>query len=585
MSVTTAPETKRQPLTLPALIGAVTTGGALLLLVLFAAAVMRFSALGALPLSLAEAEHALAVWRFWQPGDVLPAFDVSPAYFTLTALLMPFFGDSDVVARLAPALFGVATVCLPWLWRTRLGAVGALTASLLLAVSPVTSIISVTAGGDSIALFAILLLLIGWMRHYESGEFRWLLLAAVALGIGLASSPIFYSGLLTLAVAWLVQSLERPFAQEGISLDGHELSRRQLLRAMLIGLLFFIALATLFLWRPAGIGAAATQLATWLGQFSLPTSLAQVIEPFLILGRYELVVVILGGIAILWGSWLGEPLPLFLTAWFGAGLLFMILQSGAPENVLIVLAPAYLLTGYLFSRHFRQRPTLYAAGLYIALLLLGAIAYFNASRHLRVVTYDRGQPGYLFLALIALLFAIVLINYVRTWSKEAAIQAALAALLTFFLIFNWGTSWWMTHQAANEPRERWVTVGTDDDVIHLADTLHELSWQIDGSASGLPIFSGIDNPVLRWYLRDFSNATFGQSVPPGVQQTAIITSDTAEPAFSSDYMGADFVLFRTATAAGDSGIEQTLRWWLFHEHPGVAMPERAILWVRADILP
>jgi hypothetical protein len=144
----------------------------------------------------------------------------------------------------------------------------------------------------------------------------------------------------------------------------------------------------------------------------------------------------------------------------------------------------------------------------------------------------------------------------------------------------------MTHQAANEPRERWVRVGTDDDTIRLADTLHDLSWQIDGSASGLTLFSGIDSPVLRWYLRDFSNATFGQSVPPAVQQTAIITTDTDEPAFSSDYMGTDFVLSRTAApGGGDSSIEQTLRWWLFHEHPSPAMPERVVLWVPADILP
>jgi predicted membrane-bound mannosyltransferase len=514
------------------------------------------------------------------------AFAVSPAYFSLTALLMPLFGDSDVVVRLVPAIFGVATVCLPWLWRTRLGTVGALIASLLLAVSPVASITSVKASGDSIAFFAILLLLIGWMRHHESGSVGWLMVAAAALGIGLASSPVFYSGLLTLAVAWLVQSLERPFAEEGISLDGRKLSRRQRLITILVGVLFFIAVAALFLWRPAGLGAAANQLTSWLGQFNLPGSVAQVIEPFLVLGRYELVVIILGSIAILWGSWLGEPLPVFLTAWFGAALLLMILQSSVAENVLIAILPTYLLTGYLFSRQFKQRPALMAAGLYVVLVLLGTITYFNAGRYLRVVTFNQGQLSFLFLALISLLFAVVLINYVRTWDKAAATQATLAALLTIFLIYNWGTGWWMTHQAANEPRERWVTVGTDDDTIRLADTLHELSWQIDGSASGLTLFSGIDSPVLRWYLRDFSNATFGHSVPPAVQQTAIITTDTDEPAFSSDYMGTDFVLSRTAApGGGDSSIEQTLRWWLFHEHPSPAMPERVVLWVPADILP
>ncbi|HCB49372.1 MAG TPA: hypothetical protein DEP47_07590, partial [Chloroflexi bacterium] len=86
-----------------------------------------------------------------------PASDLtnigSPLYFTMTGLISQVMGYSDEVMRLVPALFGIALTVLPWFLRHRSDKLGALVASLLLAVSPTLTFTSRIAGGQSAALF------------------------------------------------------------------------------------------------------------------------------------------------------------------------------------------------------------------------------------------------------------------------------------------------------------------------------------------------------------------------------------------------------------------------------------------------
>lgn len=178
-------------------------------LVIFLAGLLRFANLGRIPLSPAEAQAALPNWQFWQPGPLLLPI-TSPAYFTFTNLLFPILGDNDAVARLIPALFGLATVGLPWLLRGRLGNLGALAATVVLAFSPLLINLSRTAGGDAIAFFAITLLLVAALRFRQSGAQRWAIVLGAALGLGLASAPLFLTGLVTLAVAWYLALHGRP---------------------------------------------------------------------------------------------------------------------------------------------------------------------------------------------------------------------------------------------------------------------------------------------------------------------------------------------------------------------------------------
>ncbi|MFW6098190.1 MAG: glycosyltransferase family 39 protein, partial [Chloroflexota bacterium] len=328
----------------------------LFLLVLAVAAVLRLGFLDALPLSSEEARQALAVWEIWQAEEVAQSTaPVSPAYFTLSAILSAFFGASDAMARLAPALFGVIFVALPWLWRARLGTAGAMAVSMLLAVSPTMTMTSATAGGDSMALVAALLLFIAWMRFRAAPGKQWLLVAAVALGLGLATAPLFYSALLTLTVAWGAQRVLTPSDEESHSGDGVGISPSQRRRFLVVFAVTFLLIATCFLWRPAGLGNAAGQLGLWMMHFDVTAGLQALILPLLALGRYELVVVGVGAAAIFWAAWRGLPLPLFLVYWFASALLLTLLQQGALYNTVLLVLPSYLLIG-LWIRHATRLP-------------------------------------------------------------------------------------------------------------------------------------------------------------------------------------------------------------------------------------
>ena len=553
----------------------------LYILVVFAATVMRFTSLGQIPLSPIESKEALSAWQILQTGPNLIAVG-SPAYLTLTSLLMPFLGVSDVTARLVPALFGLGLVMLPWLLRDRLGQIGALLTAALFAVSPLYAAISRTAGGDAIALFSILLVTIAGLRLRDKGNDIWLYALAGALGLGLASSPLIYSGLITLTIAWLAQRLVSSELGKNYNPD-----RTKIIKAAILGGLVLIVLSTRFFTYLPGFGSATQMLGDWLAQFSWQGDLQTLLSPFLVLGRYEIVLLPLGIFAIIWAIWRNHPLGALFTYWLLAGMILMLLQRGVLSNALLVPLAGYLLLG-LASNHLlrrgRSRWTWAVTGM---ILLFGAIVLVNVARFLRVSLVEQ-QVANLWISLIALAAVVLLIYYFWTEHEKAIMQGLWLGLMVLLLLYQWGTAWNLTHVTANDPRESWVEQATDDDVAILARSLQDISRKATNSDGDIPIFSAVDSPVLRWYLRDFGRAQFGQTLPPGAKYEVIISPAAAvEPALGDDYLGGDFGLLRAETAEASlspTPLLDALRWGLFHESPHGLLEERIILWVRADLV-
>lgn len=563
-----------------------TVAGGLLLLVGVLAAILRLANLDAVPLSPGEAEEALSVWRYWQPDNGGPSFAYSPAYFTLTSLLMLAFGDGDAVMRLVPTLFGVALVLLPWLWRRHLGVTGALAAGLLLAVSPVATITARTAGGTAIALAAVLLLLIAWTRYLDEGRRGWLVAAFAALALGLSSAPLFLSGLTTAGVAWLVQARIGPQLSLRTSSNGWRLRRDHLLGAAVAGAAIFLGLATTLFLNPGGLGAAGGVVGAWFGRFGLPTSLLTWLSPVLAFGRYELAVLLPGTVAVFWASWQGKPLPVFLVYWFTAGLLLALVQPGVVENALLLTLPGALLVGCLVDDLFTRPAGQSWAAVALVVLVLGGVAVVNFARYLRLAPHSTAV-GFGLLAAVAVGLLAVAINFVRTWNRAAALQGTLAGALVLLALYGWGTARWLSQEGANDPRERWVTVGTDEEVRVLRQTIIETSWQTVGAPQSAEILAAVEHPVLRWYLRDFRNVQMGAMTPPEARTLMMITpASEAEPPAGSDYIGSDFGLLQNSTARPEASqgttLAEALRWWLFHESPETIQGQRIILWVRGD---
>lgn len=549
-------------------------------LVVLAAAIMRLTGLDQVLLSPTEAAEALATLQFLQPGSNEIAIG-SPAYSTLTSLVMLIFGISDVTARLVAVLFGLGLIVLPWFIRQRLGRAGVLATAALFAVSPLLSVVSRTAGGDAIALFAILLLFVSWLRLLDQAGDNWHYGLGVAIGLGLASSPLFYSGLLTLAVGRLIQQIVSP--ESGAKLD---LNREEVIKITVVGASTLIGLSTRLFTHLSGFGEAAQLLGTWLGQFSLQGDLQTLLAPFLVLGRYEMILIPLGILAIIWAVWRNHPLGSLFTYWLLAILILMLLQRGVSSNALVVPMAGYLLLGLLTSHVLQPERNHWSWAVTGVITLAGGIVLVNIARFLRVSLIEQ-QVANIWIAMMAIAAAILFIYYFWSEQKKSIVQGIWMGILILVFYYQWGTAWNLTHESANDPREIWVSKATDDDVLHLINTLTDISRKVNNSDNGLPLFSAVDSPALRWYLREFSQAEFGHAIPIGTRAEVIIAPvDLVEPAFGDDYLGGDFGLHRSKTLESYSSPTPTLdamRWALFHESTRGVMEERVILWVRADV--
>lgn len=557
----------------------ITIADALLVVTGVLAVIIRLADLSGLPLSPGEAAQAWSVWATAQPHTADLLLSGSPAYFTLTRLVMPVLGDGDAVMRLVPALFGVGTALLPWLWRARLGTVGALVASLLLTASPLHVITARTVGGESIAVFALLLAVIAYERWRETAVRSWLLTLAAALGLGLASAPLFYGGLATLAVA---AGLQRLIGLPLFTNEAPTAARAEARTAVIAGVAVFVAAATLLLWVPTGLGAAARLPASWLAQFAAAGFIS---DPFLAAARYEPILLTLGLAAILWTTWRSHPLASFCVYWIAAVLLLIVLQRGEMQNALLLTLPGVILLG-LFAEAHLQRLTPLTWGVAGGALLLFMLTLTNLARYLRLAALNPPVLSNVWMILFAFAFALVLLYFLSTWEIEAPYRGMLLALIVFFLYYGWGTAWWLGHQAANDPRERWVAQGTDAGVQVMLPLLRDVSRQLGNAEHDLDIFSSVDAPALRWYLRDFRRAQFSDALPIGGSNQVIITTADAEPVLGSDYMGAGFGLLRTAPPPenGQMRVVDTLRWWLFRESNTAVSTEQIILWLRADLV-
>lgn len=113
------------------------------------------------------------------------------------------YGLNTVTIRLVPALFGLATVWLVLLLRRRLGTIGALSAALLLAISPGAVYLSRYFIHETLFVFFTLGVVVAGLRYYEDGHPVYLILASVSAALLFATkeTAIISAGVLLIALA------------------------------------------------------------------------------------------------------------------------------------------------------------------------------------------------------------------------------------------------------------------------------------------------------------------------------------------------------------------------------------------------
>ncbi|HVP94777.1 MAG TPA: flippase activity-associated protein Agl23, partial [Methanoregulaceae archaeon] len=169
----------------------------LFIVIILIAIVLRFLFLDLKLLHHDESIHAWFSYELLTKGSYTydPMYH-GPFLYYVTAGMFWLFGQSDLVARLLPALFGTLLVPLVY-YIYRLGYLDkkqALVAALFIAVSPDMVYFSRFLRHDIFQLFFTLLILVALLWYLNSGKFRYVLLAAIGVAGGMTlkeDMPIF----------------------------------------------------------------------------------------------------------------------------------------------------------------------------------------------------------------------------------------------------------------------------------------------------------------------------------------------------------------------------------------------------------
>jgi uncharacterized protein (TIGR03663 family) len=587
------------------------------------AAVLRLGGLGLRPLGEGEAEQALAAFRFTQGSiQVAPAGSL-PALFSGNVALFTLLGANDWTARLWPALAGVVLALLPCVLRHRLGRGGALAASVLLAISPTAVWSARNLDGATLVATCGLALVAGLILLLDGQRRAGLYLAAVGLGLGLASGPGIYGLLLILLLFGLVLALGQRFlgkdwgweslraAYGGLAGDPILLRRA----GLVAGAVLVLSVSAIAL-HPAGIGHAADLLPAWVRRL-LPGSGEQPpLYLLLLLIRYELLILLFGLLEI--GRWLagrpgrgpaapGQPAGLShtaLLAYWGAAALALALLAGhrTAGDLLPALVPLALLAGQGIERSLgwiRERvfwrEVWLVAGTCLALAVFFYLQLAFAARSSGGATVSvagvtlYATTTYLILSFVALLLLVALGAVAWYWrgSELVAAGAWLAALILLGLVTvkaMWGPSF----ARATDPRELLVVSdrATSPQVRLLASELAELSMELRGDAYTLPVtVDASTGPVVDWYLRHWPVTRVEALSSPPVTLAAVTLaqactgqSECDQPAIGDVFTGQGFVLRRRWLPWGLRG-QDLIRWSLFSESATPIVDREVVLWV------
>lgn len=178
------------------------------LLVALVAAAMRLWELDGRTMHYDEAIHLHFSWKLARGVEYVHSpWMHGPFQIELVAVVLKYLGDTDFLARLPYALFGVALTVLPYFMRRLIGDKGAVCAAVILAFSPSLLYFSRFGRNDILmAVWAVLLLIMLWQYGINNRK-RYLFGAAVVTALMLATKEtayfvILFMGLAAMALGW-----------------------------------------------------------------------------------------------------------------------------------------------------------------------------------------------------------------------------------------------------------------------------------------------------------------------------------------------------------------------------------------------
>ena len=244
-----------------------------------------------------EAIHAWYSYNLITLGEYQydPAYH-GPLLYYLTGIVFLLFQDSDLTARLLPAVFGTAVIPLFWfLFREGwLSLTHALFAGLFYAVSPSMVYFSRFLRHDIFQLFFTALLLVSLLVYLDRSDRRFALLAAISAACGLCLKEDMPFTLLIIFSFFLFTIACGYFPVPGSW-------RRDLTLGLLVMAGIGGACYTTFLLHPEMVlKAPVLAIEHWMGVQGACRICGESWYYLMLLVVYELPLLILGGVGVFW---------------------------------------------------------------------------------------------------------------------------------------------------------------------------------------------------------------------------------------------------------------------------------------------
>jgi hypothetical protein len=572
------------------------------------ASALRLGNLGELPLTDPEAVHALAAassTEYASPFPVLgePIVPHSAAYHSLTAMLFTVFGPSNALARLIPALFGIAFVLLPLCAQSELGRSRAWLMALLLSVSPSLVTISRTAGGASIGLFGAGALALGLLRNLETSDRRRQFWLTAGIGFLLASGVTWLHLLISVGVAMLVYFLWRWLGDRAF---GWRFEQILGWRTIGIALIFTGLLASGIGLFPSGLIGLSSSFGDWFAGWAAGAQLNYLPAwTWLIsIPIYETLIVVLGFIGLILLARKDNGRGSIL-AWLSLGALiyFLIYPGRDAASVAIVLIPwtyfgASVLESLLDSVLGRKHPAAFYILASLLYILTVHMYFFTAdlaqgpsflSRLASLLNTSLGlevsvaalQLSWIIIVAFVCLAMIVVVG--QGWGWKIALQSGAIVLVLVLSLTNLASIWRLNFtDSAATAQELWRSHTATPIVYLMRETLERMSLAHTGTEHGMAVRAETPLPAaIAWELRDFEppdpeQASDSEPVP------AIISPLNYQGAtLPADYIGQSL---RTHEGWAWAGIlpPNPVRWWVQRSAP--TLPESWVVLIRQDIV-
>lgn len=559
------------------------------------ALVLRLAVLNAVPLAPDEATAALASWDAARGAGWTGTAD-SPLLLVGNGLMFLLFGGGDGMARLLPALAGVALVGLPWLWRKHLGEIGALVAAGLLLCSPLAFFAARRVDDASLGLLGAGLWLTALLARDVEGRPAGYSSALVVAGlaIGLTGGPVFYDGLLAGVLAWVI------YRWIG---SASKLSLRALIKPALWGLVSALLIAIGLGARWNGWSGVADGLAAWLASWRTPRT---GLPPVVLLFLYEPVTLLLVLLGLVWAvkkvSDKALSLPLTLALWGFFGLLLVSLRPGAtPLALTAVVLPLALLAGYGVRQTIQDVP----GPVFKWMALHGVVGFvfwqpvgLTLARHASGTSYTAFGDALenvtliLFLGSVTLISLQVLIALLFSLKMPLRLvwRGAVLGLALALLVTQVGFAWALAFVRPDSVAEPVISAAASPDLLTLRTVLDEMAVQSGQRRDTFPVTvvtrDAATAAVTRWALRDFARLSVAEFWPAEATGVIVAAPDAIPPDTAIQlWEGMAFtVLMRGAAqipacqSLSPLACNDLARWYLFRQTPDTPVLEQVILW-------